>query len=168
MERQTGWRPLPVVLKILLILLIIGTVVSLFGVFSAHKGYTLLGRNIYGLWAANSMFFVNLLFPIILIVAMIRRFRWAWIFGFLLHLFGIINTLLSINVIDELVRQMMTAFPPEILDTLPDPHRLIYSSAIAGVLLGVAIDAFFMLVFLLKRKYFTAKEPQLPVQSPEV
>ncbi len=167
MERAAGWKPMPIVFKIIWILLVIGFCFSLVGVFSAAQGYTFMGINLYGKWATNTMFFVNLVLPIVLIIAMIRRFKWTWIYAIFAHLFFVVNGLLGIKVLDSIVTQVMATFPPELLDTMSDPKSLFYGSALTGVILGALVDTFFMLMFIIKRKYFMAAAELPPMQQPE-
>jgi hypothetical protein len=168
MNRPTGWKPLPIVLKIIWILLLIGAVSSIMGVFSAPKvGFTFLGFDLYGKWAANAMFFSSILLPVLLLIAMMRRFRWTWIYGVGMYVLVIVNGLMSIKTLDKTVEIFMQLLPDFYLELVPDIYSVVYNSAIAGVILGALIDVFFLVMFIIKRKYFMAAETLPPVQSPE-
>lgn len=146
---------MPVVFKIIWILLLIGTFFSLFGVFAAAKqGYMVLGQQLYGLWGANTMFAVSILFPVILLVAMYKRLSWAWIWGVILYLFMCVNELLMIGHLTETVDLIMAELPDFYYEMVPDLWQLVYYSAIAGVILGVLVNLFFILAFIIKRRYF--------------
>jgi|WetSurMetagenome_2_1015567.scaffolds.fasta_scaffold178867_2 drug/metabolite transporter (DMT)-like permease len=164
MEHQHGWKPMPVLLKIIWILLLIGAFFALFSVFTAPKsGYQFFGTTVYGLWAANSMFIVNILIPVILLIAMFKRYKWTWILGMIVYAFMIINEGFTFMDIDNTVNQLMVSFPEEFMDKVPDLQQIFYLSVVAGIILGLLIDLFFLIVFIIKRKYFTNIE-QTPLQ----
>jgi hypothetical protein len=157
MERSHGWKPMPVILKVIWILLLLGAVLSIVSVFTASKeGFVILGKTIYGLWAANSMFALNILAPVILVIAMYKRYRWAWIWGVMLYLFIIVNEVMMLGHVREMVEPILAEFPDELFELVPDMYQLVYMSAMAGIVLGLLIDLFIMIVFIVKRKYFTA------------
>lgn len=164
MVRKNGWKRMPVLLKIVWIFLLIGVVFSIPAVFTAATaGYQICGMNVYGLWAANLMFLVNLLLPIFLLIAMIKRYAWTWIYGVALYLFMIINGLLTIKIIDQLVQVVLNQMPEAYLDVLPNVEGIAHASIVAGIIWGALIDGFFLVVFIIKRKYFAKpKDAALP------
>lgn len=165
MERKHGWKPLPVILKIIWILLLIGAFFSLFSVFTApQSGYSLFGQTIYGLWAANSMFIVNILLPVVLLIAMFNRYRWTWIYGAVLYLLLIINESFIFKGMDATINQIMSQFPEEYFELVPNMPQIMKLSFIVGTIIGLLIDVFFMVMFIMKRKYFIGNDP-LPLQD---
>lgn len=168
MELKKGWAPLPVMLKIIWILLLIGVVFSIPALFTASAaGYTLFGKTVYGLWAANLMFLVNLLLPIFLIIAMMKRYTWTWIYGVGLYLVMIANELLMLSTISEVVSVVLNELPEEYFDILPNIPEIVHASVVAGIIFGALTDLFFLLVFVLTRKYFSHPEDKRSADLPE-
>jgi len=167
MERHTGWKPLPILLKIIWVLLLVGVVFSIPALFTAPAaGYSLFGYNVFGLWAANLMFLVNVIMPVLLIIAMMKRYSWTWIYGCGLYLFMILNELFMLKGLDQMVDLILAGLPEEYFEIVPDIRGLVYGSAIAGVIIGVLADVFFMLMFFIKRNYFIRKDTDLSMQNP--
>lgn len=159
MEHHSGWKPLPVILKVIWIILLIGVVFSVPAVFSARtSGYPIFGLNVFGYWAAVLMFLVNLLLPVWLIIAMLKRYSWTWIYAVAFYLFIIINELMGIGALDQFVQVVLSELPEMYFDMIPDIQPLVWYSALAGIIMGALVDVFFMLMFIIKRKYFMQKQ----------
>jgi hypothetical protein len=162
MERPTGWKSLPVILKIIWILLLLGAAFSILGVFTASKeGFMVMGRNMYGLWAANTMFAVNILAPVILLVAMIKRYFWTWIWGVILYVFIIVNEFFMFGNIRDTVEKVISQLPEQYFEMVPDIYSIGYYSVILGMVFGIMTDLFFLIVFIVKRKYFARSAEQV-------
>lgn len=166
MERTMGWKPLPLVLKIIWVLQLLGVTFSISAVFSAASvGFTIFGITVYGLWAANLMFLFNLVLPVVLLTAMWRRLHWTWIFGLGLYVLTLINELFIFHDFGQTVLLISEGLP-ESYRSLPGFLGLVEGSLTVGVILGAALDIFFGVMFIVKRSYFrdvVSSEPAEPM-----
>jgi len=149
---------MPVIFKIIWLVTLFNVLTSVMGVFSApDNGFLIMGRNIYGLWAANLMFIINILVPVILLVGMYRRKRWTVAWGVLLCIYMIVNESLAFRNIPEMTAQILEELSSGFFDTVPGKEKLIHSTVIASLIFGIAVDIFFLVSFIVKRNYFFQK-----------
>jgi len=143
-----GWKPLPLSLKIIVILLILGSIASVFSIDTISKtGYSLLGFLTYGLTAVIFLILLNILCPIILLIAFWNKYYWAWKFGIVYFGFILLNGLLSLIGVSKKIE----LFTSQIPIIFPSRIRIIYISAI---FLGTLINTIFLIIIYKKRSYF--------------
>jgi hypothetical protein len=171
MEIAHGWKPLPVLLKIIWIFTLLGAFFAIFLIFSVYgKGFELFGIPIYGIIAVNLEFFLDMALPVLLLVAMIMRYRWTWILGTVYFIFFAVNALFGLSGLEEKLAAAMAEMPEMPVVPGMDPadfNEIMYWSSFAGLILGSVIDAAIALAFILKRKYFIAPVPLQPPAAPE-
>lgn len=166
MKQTLGWKPLPLIFKIIWVLQLVGVSFSISAVFSAAAvGFTVFGFTVYGLWAANLMFLFNLVLPVILLTSMWRRLAWAWKYGLGLYLLTLINELFIFHNFGRTVLMVAEGLP-DTYQSMPNIMSLVEASLIVGVILGAALDVFFGIMFIVKRQYFTASEQVTPPATP--
>jgi hypothetical protein len=171
MEILHGWKPMPVILKIIWILTLVGAVLSILVIFSVYNsGFEIMGFTVYGLWAVNMQFFLELAIPVLILVAMIKRWKWAWILGAGYFLFFAVNAIAGINELDLKLNMALAEMPelPEVPGMDEERmHSLLYWSAVTGLILGAVVDLLCMLAFILKRNYFISAGAPASADPPE-
>jgi hypothetical protein len=154
---------LPLLLKIVWILTLLRTVSSVFMVFSVYGlGWEFFGTKVFGLLAVNLAFFTSLVLPVVLLIAMINRYRWAWLPGIIYYLFLAVNEVFGFAFLDETHGIIMTKITTifQMLHLEQDENSsLIYISLAASLILVTLVFLAIGLVFILKRKYFTTVQP---------
>jgi hypothetical protein len=96
-QREIGWRPIPLALKILFAVLLLWTAGSIMNMPNLMaNGLPLLSTFIYGAPAAAVAVFLDIIGPMIFLLALWRRLAWgpAWAF-FYISLF-IVNGLVAL------------------------------------------------------------------------
>ena len=79
MAEDTGWKPLPVSLKILAVVLIFWSAMSLFTLMSASKsGIPLFGAMTYGTTAIIIVVLLDFAGPIAFLYSLYNRKSWGW------------------------------------------------------------------------------------------
>lgn len=155
---EAGWKPMPVLLKIIWVLTLLGALLTLLVIFSVYNsGLEIFGVQVYGMTAVNIEFFLDIVFPVILLVAMIKRSWWAWILGLIYYAFCTVNHVFGLvdfrQKLDMTLSEMQHL--PQIQGMSDDDiYRLIYWSAFAGVLFNLVFNAAVAVIFFIKRKYF--------------
>ena len=161
MQMETGWKPMPVIIKIFWIIMIVDAFFAIFSIFSVYSaGFDLVGIPFYGLPAVNIVFFLNLVLPILLIIGIYKRYRFVWIAIAVYFVFVAVNSLMTIPLIDTKIAQ----FAEGMSDTIGQMgEALFYQTMHLAILFSLILSAGFNLaitiIFLVKRNYFMkAKE----------
>jgi hypothetical protein len=159
MHREHGWKPLPVLLKIIWIYTLFKTVSAVFMVFSVYGlGMEFFGVKVFGLLAVNLAFFSSLVLPVVLLIAMINRYRWAWLVGVIYYLFMAVNEAFGFAFINEthalLMSQMTKVFQMLHMDQYEN-SSVVYLSLVTSLILVSLVFLAIGIVFIVKRKYFT-------------
>jgi hypothetical protein len=159
MHQEHGWKPLPALLKIIWVLTLFKTVSAIFMVFAVYgMGFEIFGIKVFGLLAVNLAFFSNLVLPVILLIAMINRYRWAWLPGILYYLFMAVNEAFGFAFWDETHAEIMSkmAWLYQKLGTdQSDYNKVIDLSIASSLILGSLVFLAIVIILVIKRKYFT-------------
>jgi hypothetical protein len=89
-----GWNPLPLSLKIFFIILSLGVISSIFSI--GKNWYFLLGFIITGFVSKIILFLLNIAAPIMLLIAMWKRYSWTKRYAFVYLGFFILNNIIGI------------------------------------------------------------------------
>ncbi|MBI2134228.1 hypothetical protein HYU11_06145 [Candidatus Woesearchaeota archaeon] len=143
---DSGWKPLPLSLKVILVLLAIGLGVAIFSLpayVSDPLPAYILGQKLSGEFSIVVQVF-SLSFSALLVLAIWRRWDWGWKLGLSYYGFSILNTLLAFPYIDE-----MSSFAVENSGT--QFSLLFFQLTFA---FSILISALLAAVFYWKRDYF--------------
>ena len=104
MEKEPGWKPIPLPLKVLFVVLIlwmVGAVMNLPNLYEA--GMPLFGAMVFGVEATLLPLLVDLIGPLTFLFALWTRKSWAVIWAFIYNgIFILNNTVAFFTVRDEL------------------------------------------------------------------
>ena len=153
---ETGWKPMPVIIKIVWIIMIVGASLSLFtliGVYS--QGTDLVGITFYGLTAVNLVFVINLLLPVLLIVGIYKRFKFIWAAVVVYFILIAVDALFSIPLIDNKV-MMLAEQQSDSIEELGEEMFFTIGRAVMlfMIVMGTAFNIAIAIIFYIKRKYF--------------
>lgn len=155
-----GWKPLPVILKIIFVILAFRVFNSIFSLsFSFEQGFDFFGFTFYGLYAINVFTVVKILVPIIILVEMFQRNSYTWIVAAIYFFILAVSTLLSLMNLTDMVARIMEQMPeffqvPEGIDE-NDYLTVINTAFTFSVIFSAAFELAIMIIFLVKRKYFS-------------
>ena len=156
MVREKGWKPLPASLKVLFVILVLSMFISSFSVDSVFKvGYFILGFHIFGIGAIISLAIFSVFGMIVFLLALWNRLAWTWKYGVAYFTFFILNQLLFLprlpKKLESLISQIPATVPPGTIEAM-------YSSAIMGLLFGVALNVVYLIIIYRTRSYFELEE----------
>lgn len=155
-----GWKPLPVILKIIFVILVSRVFFSVFSISpSFDNGYDVFGFTLYGLYAVNIFFILKTLLPLVILVCMYQRYRHTWIIAMVYFLFMSMSVLFTLtnsaDMLARLLEQMPDMFElPAGMDENQFQKLLLLSlrvSVVFSALFELGITA----LFFVKRKYFS-------------
>jgi hypothetical protein len=149
---ENGWKPMPVVLKVIFVLEAIGLFLSCVSVTSSYQvGFDYFGQHLEGITAVNIFFLTNIVLPVTLLVGFWMRQKWGFLFGALYFFYCSISTLFGYLNIDKAIAVVKTQMTPNPLVT----DEMFYASAIIGILIGFSFNIACMILIIVKRKFFT-------------
>ena len=153
---ETGWKPMPVIIKIVWIIMIVGASLSLFTLISAYsQGTDLVGITFYGLTAVNLVFVINLLLPVLLIVGIYKRFKFIWAAVVVYFVLIAVDALFSIPLIDNKV-MLLAEQQSDSIEELGEEMFFTIGRAVMlfMIVMGTAFNIAIAIIFYIKRKYF--------------
>lgn len=153
---ETGWKPMPVIVKIIWIIMIVGASLSLFTLLSVYsQGTDLVGITFYGLTAVNLVFVINLLLPVLLIVGIYKRFKYIWAAVVVYFVLIAVDALFSIPLIDNKV-MMLAEQQSDSIEEIGEEMFYTIGRAVMLIMIvmGAAFNLAIAIIFYLKRKYF--------------
>ena len=153
---ETGWKPMPVIIKIVWIIMIVGASLSLFTLISAYsQGTDLVGIAFYGLTAVNLVFVINLLLPVLLIVGIYKRFKFIWAAVVVYFVLIAVDALFSIPLIDNKV-MLLAEQQSDSIEELGEEMFFTIGRAVMlfMIVMGTAFNIAIAIIFYIKRKYF--------------
>ncbi|MEI6123281.1 MAG: hypothetical protein WCQ95_06595 [Bacteroidota bacterium] len=156
---ETGWKPMPVIIKVFWIIMIVDALLAIFTMFSAYsKGFDLVGITFFGLPAVNVVFVFSVLIPTLLIVGIYKRFRFVWLITAVYFVFAAVNLLMSIPLIDLKIG-MYAEEMSDSVEQLGEPlfNQILYGILFLSLLFGAAFNLAMMIIFVIKRNYFMKK-----------
>lgn len=175
MKQSTGWKPLPILLKALFVILILQVIFSLFNLVKIPQfgynpipqiSYHLLGFKIYGIFGLTAVILLDVIGKSTLLVAVWRRFTWAWKYGVAYFVFLIVNNAFLILPSKELpVLRQLLELPEQVkLNTGQGILAEVVAISVVVVIIVVIIlvatarafglDAVLLFIIYRKRKYF--------------
>ena len=102
MGKETGWKPIPIPLKILFVVLIIWTLGSIFAISMRYKlGLPFLGVFVYGIAAVLIVLILDIISPIIFLFALWNGKSWAALFALTYIAFFIFNSTIAFFIFRE-------------------------------------------------------------------
>ena len=148
---ENGWKPLPVVLKVIFALEATGLFLSCISVTSVFQvGFDYFGLHLEGVTAVNIFFIANIVLPVTFLLGFWIRQKWGLFFGVGYFIYCGISVLFGYLNIDKtiaLVKPQMASNP---LAT----DEMFYAAALIGILLGFSFNIACMILIIVKRKYF--------------
>jgi hypothetical protein len=159
-----GWKPMPVILKIIWIILIVQTFFSVLTIASVYgNGFDFMGNSFSDKWALNVFFIIKLAFPIVLILGMHQRYNWIWVFAIAYFLILVVDGFANLSIMNVLQNKILEQMPetPEGISEemyLQMIRMILIISLVAGSLFNLAI----LILFAVKRKYFALSHDAQP------
>ncbi|WP_142784123.1 hypothetical protein [Changchengzhania lutea] len=130
MNKQTGWKPIPLALKILFVVFIlwsIGAVLNLPNLF--ESGLPLFGIFVHGIVASLIVLFLDIIGPIIFLFGLWNRKPWAPVWAFFYIGFFILNNTVAFFTVREQL-------------------------GLVQILIPIVASVIFIIVIYTKRSYF--------------
>lgn len=153
-KRKSGFGPLPVSLKIIFILTILGLLLSLLSLVNFSQMPP--SGVVFGMWFSQDVVILNLLIfslalPALFAFGIFKRKEWAWKLGLLLYAIGIISSVLAFPMAEQVLRvsleQAAASNPqltPAVIEQAMGLQLVITQAAmIAGIILTL-VFAFFV------------------------
>jgi hypothetical protein len=169
---EKGWKPMPVILKIIWILLIIEAFFALLTIASVYgAGFAFMGFSLYGMPALDIFFVSKIALPIVLIVGMHQRYGWLWLVALCYYLMFAVNGFASIAIVGEIQDKMLEQMP-EIPEGISEDmyYQVIHWTLIISLIIGALFNIAIMIIIFIKRKYFLVVkhlEPPAETELPE-
>jgi hypothetical protein len=153
MEKTKGFMPMPLSIKIIFVLFLIGMIFS----FIALPFISTTGASFLGVTLTGALGVVVLLFAIVLqlifIISLWNRYPWAWKYGIAYLVYGLVNSMLSMlslpAKIEESFAQMAYA-----QGTTEAAKSIATISVVGGIIFGIVIYSIFAYFIYRHRKYF--------------
>lgn len=157
MER--GWKPLPVILKVVFVLLLI-TIVTAFARMPdvLKNGTSLFTFKILGLGGLVIMLLLQVFLPLLLMAMMLKRYRFTWLVALFIFLFSICNSMLSLMSPELYIHNITSS------ENMNSGKQSFQTAAIVNLVLNFVL----LLIFILKIKYFTGTTNSKINESPKL
>ena len=112
MDKQTGWKPIPLPLKILFVAFVLWSTGSLFAIPARYElGLPFFGVFVYGIAASLIVLLLDIVGPITFLFALWNRKYWGPSFAFSYIAVFILNTSAAIFTFREQLRLMPIFIP---------------------------------------------------------
>ena len=112
MEIQTGWKPIPLSLKILFVVFVLWSIGSLFAIPMRYEsGLPFLGVFVYGIVASLIVLLLDFVAPITFLFALWKRQSWAASFALSYIAVFIVNIAVAIVTVREQLGLMPILIP---------------------------------------------------------
>lgn len=165
---------MPVIIKIIWVILLVNVFFAIFKVTGAFDaGYDLFGMHLTRMMAVNVAFALQMVLPVMLIIAMYQRYRGTVLYAIIYFLFFIVNAVFMLGSIDaktEFTLAQTLEQMPELAEGLDEAS--LYAAAYLAVVITIIMDAAFnltlLILFLVKRNYFIEPENSTPADKPEL
>jgi hypothetical protein len=161
---EKGWKPMPVIIKIIWILLLVEAFFAILSVSAAYSnGFEFMGFSLYGMIAVNVFFFAKIAIPIVLIIGMHQRYAWIWVAAIIYYLVFAINGFANIPLAGEMQNKVMAQMPDVPEGMTEDMYYLTVHSAIIFFLVTASLfNVAVMILTFIKRKYFAVVQHMEP------
>lgn len=162
---NSGWKPLPVILKIIFVVLAIRVFFSIFSIApSFDKGFDFFGYTLYGLYAINVVFIFKILLPLIIMFVMHKRKSYTWIaaaiYFFVISLSIFLTLTNMTDMLERMMEQMPQVFqvPPSLSED--DYYAMVKIAMAFSIVFSALFELAIMIIFIVKRKYFSEYLPE--------
>lgn len=130
MQKEKGWKPIPLSLKILFVLFVLWATGSVFAISGRYEqGLPFFGVFVYGIVAALIVFLLDILGPLTFLFALWNRKSWAVPLAFSYISIFILNSVVALFTVRETL-------------------------GIMPILIPSTVNFIFLLVIFRKRNYF--------------
>lgn len=127
---EKGWKPIPLLLKVVFVLFVLWAIGSLFAISTRYnEGLPLFGVFVYGIIASFIVVLLDLVAPVIFLFALWNRKSWAASFAFFYIGVFILNSIVAIFT----VRNKLGLVP---------------------ILIPLIANIIFFIIIFIKRNYF--------------
>ncbi|HOY33222.1 MAG TPA: hypothetical protein PKW80_15185 [Bacteroidales bacterium] len=160
---KKGWKPLPVVFKIIFIILAMRAFFSIASLApSFNQGFDFFGFTFYGLYAINLIFVIKTLLPAVLLVCMFQRYRHTWMAAAGYFFVMALSIFFTLRNAPEMLQRVMEQMPgmfhvPDGLDEY-EFQKMLMLSLKGSVIFSALFELAIMVIFLARRKYFSVEE----------
>ncbi len=167
-----GWKPMPVILKIIWILLIVEAFFAILTIASVYgNGFDFMGFSLYGMLALDIFFVAKIALPVVLIIGMHQRYGWIWIVAVAYYFLFAVNGFASISNLGEMQNKILEQMP-EIPEGITEEmyYRIIQWALIISMVMGSLFNIAIVILVFIKRKYFIVvrhSEPPAENELPE-
>lgn len=112
MEKEKGWKPIPLSLKILFVVFVLWSIGSLFAIPTRYDlGLPFFGVFVYGIVASLIVLLLDVVAPITFLFALWNRKSWAALFAFSYIAVFILNSTVAIFTVREQLGLPQILFP---------------------------------------------------------
>jgi len=166
-----GWKPLPVILKIIFVILVFRAFYSVFSLSpSFDKGFDFFGFTLFGLYAINTIFIFKTVLPIIILIGMFYRYQHIWIVAAIYFFVFALGMLFTIGIADNMLERIIEQVPElfKVPAGVSEDYYLglVNAALVISILFSASFELAMMIIFIVKRKYFTEFDPE-KISSPE-
>jgi len=155
-----GWKPLPVILKIIFVILVFRVFFSIFSISpSFDNGFDIFGFTLYGLYAVNIFFILKTLLPLVILVCMHQRYRHTWIIAVVYFFFMSMSILFTLTNSADMLQRFLEQMPA--MFELPagmnenEFQKMLLLSLKVSVVFSALFELGIAVLFFVKRKYFS-------------
>ena len=112
MKKEKGWKPIPLLLKILFVVFILWSIGSIFAIPMRYEsGLPFLGVFVYGIVASLIVLILDVMAPITFLFALWNRKIWAASFALSYIVIFILNSIITIFTVREQLGLMPILIP---------------------------------------------------------
>ncbi|MCX6774868.1 MAG: hypothetical protein NTY99_02135 [DPANN group archaeon] len=153
MEKTKGFMPMPLSMKILFVLFLIGLIMSFFLLPTIlTTGVSFFGMILTGVPGIIALLFVIAL-QLIFIISLWNRYPWAWKYGLAFMLYSVVNSILSMLTVPAKIEESFAQLA-YIQGTTEAAKSVAVISAVAGTIFSIVIYSIFAYFIYRHRKYF--------------
>ncbi|HOV10565.1 MAG TPA: hypothetical protein PLT47_08460 [Bacteroidales bacterium] len=162
---NNGWKPLPVILKIIYVILMFRVFFSFFSLSpSFDQGFDFFGFTLYGLIAINIVFIFKVLLPLVILLCMHKRYMHTWLIAVAYFLVSSLSVLFNLMNTSAMLARALEQMPE--LFQIPqgiseDEFSTMLKIAFAlSIIFSALFELAIMILFFVKRKYFRDYRPE--------
>ena len=112
MEKEIGWKPLPLSIKILFVVLVLWIIGSLFAIQQRYElGLPFFGQYVYGISASFMVVFLDVLAPVTFLFGLWTRKSWAPLVAYTFMTIFLINGIIALFTFSEQLGLMQILIP---------------------------------------------------------
>lgn len=162
---NNGWKPLPVILKIIYVILVFRVFFSFLSLSpSFDKGFDFFGFTLYGLIAINIVFIFKVLLPLVILVCMHKRYVHTWLIAVVYFLVSSLSVFFNLMNTSAMLSRALEQMP-EIFQVpqgiSEDEFTTMLKIAFGfSIVLSALFELVIMIIFYVKRKYFRDYRPE--------